>query len=60
MAPFFPGEPAPDLGFRKHGYLYCVSPEGVEVARARVDLQRSLDAGTVLLKPGPLEDHFPG
>ena len=42
MAPFFKGEPAPDLGFREHGYLYCCSSEGVEAARSRVDLQLSL------------------
>jgi glycine/D-amino acid oxidase-like deaminating enzyme len=59
MAPFFGGEPAPDLGFREHGYLYCCSPEGVEAARARVDLQRSLGAHTVFLEPGPLKDRFP-
>ncbi|RUX51096.1 FAD-binding oxidoreductase, partial [Mesorhizobium sp. M4A.F.Ca.ET.050.02.1.1] len=26
MAPFYKDEPAPDLGFREHGYLYCCSP----------------------------------
>lgn len=59
MAPFFPGEPAPDLGFREHGYLYCCSPEGVEAARARVELQRAHGAHTVFLEPGPLKDRFP-
>ncbi|WP_192182753.1 NAD(P)/FAD-dependent oxidoreductase [Mesorhizobium amorphae] len=59
MAPYFKGEPAPDLGFREHGYLYCCSPEGVEAARARVDLQRSLGAHTLFLEPGPLKDRFP-
>lgn len=59
MAPYFQGEAAPDLGFREHGYLYCVSPEGVEAARARVDLQRSIGAHTVWLEPGPLKDRFP-
>ena len=59
MAPFFEGEPAPDLGFREHGYLYCCSVEGVEAARARVDLQRSLGAHTVFIEPGPLKDRFP-
>lgn len=59
MARFFPGEPAPDLGFREHGYLYCCSPEGVEAARARVDLQSSFGAGTVFLEAGPLKDRFP-
>src|SRR5262245_27094270 len=59
MAPFFKNEPAPDLGFREHGYLYCCSAEGVEAARARVDLQRSMGAHTVFLEPGPLRDRFP-
>jgi len=59
MAPFYKDEPAPDLGFREHGYLYCCSPEGVEAARERVDLQRSLGAHTVFLEPGPLKERFP-
>ncbi|MGV3551025.1 NAD(P)/FAD-dependent oxidoreductase [Rhizobium sp.] len=59
MAPFFTGEPAPDLGFREHGYLYCCSPEGVDAAKARVELQRSHGAHTVFLEPGPLKDQFP-
>ena len=59
MASFYEGEPAPDLGFREHGYLYCCSVDGVEAARARVDLQRSFGAHTVFLEPGPLKDRFP-
>jgi len=59
MAPFYQDEPAPDLGFREHGYLYCCSPEGIEAAKARVDLQRSLGAHTVFLEPGPLKERFP-
>jgi glycine/D-amino acid oxidase-like deaminating enzyme len=59
MAPFYKDEPAPDLGFREHGYLYCCSADGAEAARARVDLQRSLGAHTVFLEPGPLKDRFP-
>ncbi|MBN9071580.1 MAG: FAD-binding oxidoreductase [Rhizobiales bacterium] len=59
MAPFYPNEPAPDLGFREHGYLYCCSPEGVEAAKTRVELQRSLGAGTVFLDPGALKEKFP-
>ncbi|MFC0220054.1 NAD(P)/FAD-dependent oxidoreductase [Pseudochelatococcus lubricantis] len=59
MAPFYTDEPAPDLGFRENGYLYCISPEGIEAARERVELQRSLGAHTVFLEPGPLKDLFP-
>src|SRR5690606_9424455 len=59
MAPFYADEPPPDLGFREHGYLYCCSPEGVEAAKARVELQRSLGAGTVFLDPGELKEQFP-
>lgn len=59
MAPFYPNEPAPDLGFKEHGYLYCCSPEGVDAARERVELQRSLGAHTVFLEPGALKERFP-
>ncbi|TIQ36502.1 MAG: FAD-binding oxidoreductase [Mesorhizobium sp.] len=59
MAPFYPNEPAPDLGFKEHGYLYCCSPEGVEAAKERVELQRSLGAHTIFLEPGPLKERFP-
>lgn len=59
MAPFYKDEPAPDLGFREHGYLYCCSPEGAEAARARVEVQRRHGAHTVFLEPGPLKDRFP-
>lgn len=59
MAPFFPNEPAPDLGFKEYGYLYCCTPEGVDAAKARVELQQSLGAGTVFLDPGALKERFP-
>ncbi|MEZ2330160.1 NAD(P)/FAD-dependent oxidoreductase [Mesorhizobium sp. RCC_202] len=59
MAPFYTDEPAPDLGFKEHGYLYCCSPDGVEAARERVELQRSLGAHTVFLEPGRLKERFP-
>jgi glycine/D-amino acid oxidase-like deaminating enzyme len=59
MAPYFPGEAAPDLGFKEYGYLYCCSPEGVEAAKARVEIQRALGAETVFLEPGALKGRFP-
>lgn len=59
MAPFFKGEASPDLGFKEYGYLYCCSPEGVEAARSRVEMQRSLGAHTVFLNPGELKAQFP-
>lgn len=59
MAPYYPGEAGPDLGFKEWGYLYCCSPDGVEAAKARVEMQRSLGAHTVFLEPGPLKDRFP-
>lgn len=59
MAPFYQNEALPDLGFKEYGYLYCVSTDGVEAARERVDLQRSLGAHTIFLEPGPLKDRFP-
>ena len=59
MAEYFPGEAAPDLGFKEHGYLYCCSPDGVEAAKARVEMQRSDGAHTVFLEPGALKAQFP-
>ena len=59
MAPWFPGEAAPDLGFKEHGYLYCTSPAGVDAARERVEMQRSLGAHTVWLMPEDLARQFP-
>lgn len=59
MAPFYTGEPPPDLGFKEYGYLYCCSPEGVDAARERVELQQSLGAHTVFLDPGRLKERFP-
>lgn len=59
MAPYFPNEPSPDLGFKEYGYLYCCSPEGSEAARARVEMQRGLGAHTVFLDPGQLKAQFP-
>lgn len=59
MAPYFPGEPSPDLGFKEHGYLYCYSPAGVEAAQARVEMQRAHGAHTVFLDPAALKAQFP-
>lgn len=59
MAPYFPGEPAPNLGFKEYGYLYCCSPEGVDAARARVEMQRDLGAHTVFLDQDGLKKQFP-
>ncbi|QCO56444.1 FAD-binding oxidoreductase [Pseudorhodobacter turbinis] len=59
MQKFYPGEKSPDLGFKEHGYLYCYSPEGVEPAKERVELQRSLGAHTEFLAPGALKAKFP-
>lgn len=59
MRKYYPDEPAPDLGFKQNGYLYCTSPEGAEAARERVALQREWGAHTVFLEPGPLKDQFP-
>lgn len=59
MQKFYAGEIAPELAFKENGYLYCYSPNGVNAARERVDLQRSLGAHTVFLEPGPLKNQFP-
>lgn len=59
MQKFYSDEPAPDLGFKENGYLYCIPPAGVETAKARVELQREYGAHTVFLEPGALKDKFP-
>ncbi|MGL4311961.1 MAG: NAD(P)/FAD-dependent oxidoreductase [Paracoccaceae bacterium] len=59
MAAYFPGEPAPDLGFKEYGYLYCCSADGVDAARERVEMQRSHGAHTVFLDPEELKARFP-
>lgn len=59
MQKHYPDEPAPALGFRQHGYLYCCSPAGVAAAKERVAMQRDLGAHTRFLAPGPLKDRFP-
>lgn len=59
MGVFFAGEAPPDLGFKEYGYLYCCTPEGADAAQERVELQRSLGAHTVFLKPAALQEKFP-
>ncbi len=59
MARFYEGEESPNLGFKEHGYLYCCSPAGVDAARDRVELQRSLGAHTVFLTPADVSERFP-
>lgn len=58
MEQFYDGD-APDLAFREHGYLYCITPEGVEAAKNRVELQRERGAHTVFLDPDQLKVKFP-
>jgi len=59
MAEYFPAEAPPDLGFKEHGYLYCTSPDGVEAAQARVEMQRAHGAHTVFLDQAALKAQFP-
>lgn len=59
MQKYYPGEVAPDLGFKENGYLYCIPPEGVEAAKARVEMQREHGAHTVFLTPGAIKDKYP-
>ncbi|MFT5639098.1 MAG: glycine/D-amino acid oxidase-like deaminating enzyme, partial [Paracoccaceae bacterium] len=40
MQPFYSGEIAPELGFKEHGYLYCIPPGGEDAAKERVEMQR--------------------
>lgn len=48
-----------DLAFREHGYLVCATPAGEATARALVELQRALGAGTVWLEPDDIRQRFP-
>lgn len=59
MAPAFPGEVVPQIGFKENGYLYCVPPGGVAGARQRVDMQRRLGAATQFLDPEAIRGRFP-
>jgi len=59
MAPAFPGEAVPEIGFKENGYLYCVPPGGVDGARQRVEMQRGLGAATQFLEPGEIHARFP-
>jgi glycine/D-amino acid oxidase-like deaminating enzyme len=59
MEKFYASEQAPDLGFKENGYLYCVSPLGVEAARARVEMQRENGAHTVFLHPAAIKAKYP-
>lgn len=59
MGKWFPNEPAPHLGFKEYGYLYCTSPEGVDAAKARVEMQQSNGAHTVFLDQDGLKKQFP-
>ena len=54
-----PGDVAPSLAFKEHGFLYCWRPEHAEKARARAELQRSLGAHTHFLSPGQIKERFP-
>lgn len=59
MQKHYPGEIAPDLAFREHGFLYCWRPEDVDAARDRTELQRSLGAHTQFLTPADIKKNFP-
>lgn len=59
MQTYYPDTDALDLSFQEHGYLYCVPPGGVHIAREQAALQQSHGAHTVFLAPGALKDTFP-
>lgn len=59
MQKHYPGEVAPDLALKEHGFLYCWRPEYAEKARERAALQRSLGAHTLFLNPGEIRLRFP-
>ena len=55
----FCGEPAPDLGFRNHGYMFLASENGKSVLQANVALQQELGAKIDLLTPEEAAAQFP-
>ncbi len=59
MQKHYPGETAPDLALKEHGFLYCWRPEHADKAKARAELQRSLGAHTLFLTPGEIKQRFP-
>ena len=59
MAGHYPGEVAPDLALKEHGFLYCWPPEHAQAARERAAMQRELGAHTLFLTPGEIKQRFP-
>ncbi|MFT4717091.1 MAG: glycine/D-amino acid oxidase-like deaminating enzyme [Paracoccaceae bacterium] len=59
MQPFYSGEIAPELGFKEHGYLYCIPPGGEDAAKERVEMQRENSAHTIYMDPGQIKERFP-
>ncbi|XP_012284664.1 FAD-dependent oxidoreductase domain-containing protein 1 isoform X2 [Orussus abietinus] len=48
-----------DLGFHPNGYLFLASEAGAEIMSRNSDLQNSLGANNILLKPDKLKQRFP-
>lgn len=52
------GVPA-DIGFKKNGYLFIVSPSDAGQLRRNFDMQRSMGCRVIWLDPGVLKRKFP-
>ena len=50
---------APDIGYRRDGYLFIMPPEGVATLQANYDVQRSLNVEVELLDQSALKRCFP-
>jgi FAD-dependent oxidoreductase domain-containing protein 1 len=50
---------APDVGWKKGGYLFIVSPEGLDVILANCEVQRRHGVNVLLLDPQALKARFP-
>jgi FAD-dependent oxidoreductase domain-containing protein 1 len=52
------GEPA-DIGFKKNGYLFIVSPRELDVLKRNFDRQQQMGCNVIWLEPDALQEQFP-
>ncbi|MBO0706078.1 MAG: FAD-binding oxidoreductase, partial [Candidatus Dormibacteraeota bacterium] len=53
------GEPAPDLQWKRQGYLFIATREGTDALAANLETQRELGADVRWLEPSELADRYP-
>ena len=53
------GEPAPDLQWKRQGYLFIATREGTDALAANLETQRELGANVYWLEPSELADRYP-